>query len=456
VADQLDDAFFRSLFHSQLGGIAIADLETLSIVDINEVLLEILGRTRDQIIDIPHVWRELTPPEYHSLDEQAIGEVLEHGYCDPFDKEYVRPDGTRVPVRVSSAAVDGYPGKLIVFVTDISHEHATRERERAIQQRLEIALSAAEQGVWDFDLLTGEMVYSDRAKQIYGLPADQPVTFEQIRDATHPEDYPFTSAQLQRSIDPAIRERKSYEYRILRPDGSTCWALAFGEAVFEGPPGAERAVRYIGTLQDITARKQAERHQQLLIAELNHRVKNTLAVVQALAHQSLGKADVPPAAFHAFQGRLRALAAAHDILTRESWDAASMHDLAAAVLQPHSNGDGRIRFDGEKVRLTPQVAVNLAIAIHELATNASKYGALSTDEGWVDMNWKMDGDEPSRIHIHWREDGGPKVSPPDREGFGMRIIRRALASELRGEVQLDFHPSGIECSIRAPAAGPLQ
>src|SRR5947209_457373 len=129
AADRLDDAFFRALFHSPLGGIAVADLTTLTIVDINEELLKILGRERDEIVGIPHVWREMTPAEFHALDERAIHELLDTGHCEPFEKEYVRLDGSRVPVRVSSAVVEGYPGKVIVFVTAVTHERSAKGRE---------------------------------------------------------------------------------------------------------------------------------------------------------------------------------------------------------------------------------------------------------------------------------------------------------------------------------------
>src|SRR4051794_4629991 len=239
LADKLDDSFFRALFHSELGGIAIGDLASATIIEINEVLLDILGCERSDIVGVPSGWIKFTPAEYRHLDEAAIRQVMEEGHSDPFEKEYERPDGSRVPVRVSSAVVPGFPDKLIVFVTDVTDERAAREREQAIQQRLEIAISAANQGIWDFDLVTMTMVYSDRAKEIYGLPPDQPVTYEQIRDATHPDDLPYTSAQLLRAIDPEIRDRSKYEYRIVRPDGTICWALAYGEAVFEGPPGEE-------------------------------------------------------------------------------------------------------------------------------------------------------------------------------------------------------------------------
>ena len=450
VPHRLQDSFYRALFESPVAGIAVADVGTLTITATNGRMLEILGRSREQVVGIPDIWRELTPPEYHAAEEQALKQFLERGHSDPFEKEYLKPDGSRVPVRLTVTRVEGEPDKAVAFVQDLSADRRARDRESAIQRRLEIALSAAKQGVWDYDLVTGEMIYDERAKQIYGLQPDQPVTFEIIRDGTHPDDLPVTHGRLLRAIDPKIKDRDSYEYRIVRPDGSICWALAHGEAVFEGEGENERAVRYAGTIQDITERKAAERHQQILIAELNHRVKNMLAIVQAIAHQTFRNSDCGDAA-ETFSGRLSALAAAHTILTQRSWDSAELREIATAVLQPHSQRDQKkIRLSGEaNVRVPPPIAVNVAMALHELATNAAKYGALSRTGGHVDLSWTVTHSKPV-LHIKWRESGGPPVEQPEREGFGTRMIRRVLASELGGRVRLDFKRAGLECSIDAP------
>ena len=451
MPDQLEDRFFRALFHSPLGGIAVADVQSFAIVDTNEVLLEILGRGRDEIVGIPHVWRDLTPPEYHEFDQRAIEQVLDVGHSDPFEKEYVRPDGSRIPVRVSSAVVEGYPGKLIVFVSDITHEHAARERERGIQQRLEIAISAADQGVWDWNIETGEMVYSARAKEIYGFAVDEPVTFQMVHDATHAEDLNYTIPHLQRALDPAIRDRSSYEYRVVWPNGEERWVLAYGEAVFAGPPGAEKAVRYAGTIQDITARKTAERRQQILVAELNHRVKNMLAIVQSLAFQTLRGESVPDHLAETFAGRLKALSGAHDILTDQSWEGANLHDIALAALSPlTADVASRIQLKGEPIRLNPQAAVSFAMAFHELGTNAAKYGALAHAKGRVDLSWRIDGDAEKRLTIDWKEHDGPPVNAPERHGFGTRMIKRVVGSDIGGDVEMHFEKDGLRCSVAAP------
>jgi len=258
LSERLQDAFFKALFHSPIAGIAVVDLESLVVLDANDVMLQILGRTREQLLNVREIGAEVTPPQYKELNARAIKQAKERGYSDPIFKHYRRPDGTLVPVRTVFGRVAEYPDRLVVFASDVTADEKQREEAADREIRLDLALSAANQGVWDYNIETGEMIYSARAKEIYGLPTDQPVTFELIRDATHPEDLPNTHAQLLRAIDPAIRDRSSYEYRIIRPDDTVCWAQAYGEAIFAGEPGDERAIRYIGTLVDITDRKQAE------------------------------------------------------------------------------------------------------------------------------------------------------------------------------------------------------
>jgi two-component sensor histidine kinase len=206
-------------------------------------------------------------------------------------------------------------------------------------------------------------------------------------------------------------------------------------------------------MRDVSERKRAETYQRLLVNELNHRVKNTLAIVQAIAHQSFsGGRDVEEAKA-AFEGRLTALSAAHDVLTRESWESASMLRIVEDALAPYRGETGRFRIEGADLRLPPKTAVSLALAIHELATNAVKYGALSVDGGFVEIVWRVEpteGERGGRLHFEWREQGGPAVRAPSRRGFGTRLIERSLAAEFEGEVAIDFRPEGVVCTVDAP------
>ncbi|MFL5298505.1 MAG: sensor histidine kinase [Phenylobacterium sp.] len=204
------------------------------------------------------------------------------------------------------------------------------------------------------------------------------------------------------------------------------------------------------TLTDVTERRQADARQRLLVNELNHRVKNALATVQAIAAQSLRGEDVAPAARERFLARLMALARANDVLVAEDWEGAGLAAIAAEVAKPHGSGE-RFHIEGPAVHLAPQAATAMALALHELATNAAKYGALSTAEGRVALTWTLEGEGAARrFRLAWRERGGPQVTPPGASGFGTRLIERGLAGGLKAQVKLDYAPQGLVFSLTAP------
>ncbi|THV16758.1 CheR family methyltransferase [Rhizobium rhizophilum] len=203
-------------------------------------------------------------------------------------------------------------------------------------------------------------------------------------------------------------------------------------------------------IEDITDRRRAEQHREVLVGELNHRVKNTLAVVQSIATQTLSHASTVAEARGAFGARLLNLAQAHDFLTRENWDGADLVNIITDTVQPHAGGD-RFRIEGEHVRLEPSASLAVSMAIHELCTNAAKYGALSTDAGHVDIVWELKGEgNDRRFILRWSETGGAPVNAPTRKGFGSRLIERALAMELGGTVVVEYEHSGVVCTIDAP------
>jgi two-component sensor histidine kinase len=195
-----------------------------------------------------------------------------------------------------------------------------------------------------------------------------------------------------------------------------------------------------------------ERHLQLVVAELNHRVKNTLSIVQSFAHQSLKNSGSAEEAGKAFEGRLTALASAHAILTRENWDTVNLTDLIADSLDVHNDTGTRIAIDGPEIPVSPKTAITLAMTLHELATNSMKYGALSVPDGYVRVRWRS---EDGEFVLEWKECDGPATSEPRRKGFGTRMLTRALASELGGRARLDFEPDGLRYLIAAPARAEL-
>jgi two-component sensor histidine kinase len=192
----------------------------------------------------------------------------------------------------------------------------------------------------------------------------------------------------------------------------------------------------------------------MLLDELNHRVKNTLAVVQAVALQTLRHSGTPAEVQSALMARLTALARSHDLLRQGEWEGASLPEIVGQSLAPYAAavGEGRVVMTGPPVRLPSSAVLTANLAFHELATNAAKHGSLSVPEGRVEVGWAIDGrqGEASAVEIVWRECGGPPVRPPERRGFGSRLIESGLAREFGAEVQLDFAPEGVECHIRLP------
>jgi PAS domain S-box-containing protein len=210
------------------------------------------------------------------------------------------------------------------------------------------------------------------------------------------------------------------------------------------PNGAGLSVYF----RDINDRKEAEERQGLLVNELNHRVKNTLATVQAIAAQSLRGAEVPEHVRERLIARLMALARANDVLVAETRLGGSVRAIAEQMASPHGGeGEGRFLINGPDVALAPRATVALALGLHELATNAAKYGALSSPEGKVTLDWDVDG---QTLRLAWRESGGPLVSEPTVAGFGSRLLHRGLAGELNAEVKVSFAPTGLICEIAAP------
>ncbi len=270
----------------------------------------------------------------------------------------------------------------------------------------------------------------------------------------HPEDLPAFSTLFR----DAFEARRSFrgEVRVIDRDGQVRWLRC------EGVPRRDDTgafLGYTGCNVDITEAKRAEEHLLLLIHELNHRVKNTLATVQSIAGQSLRRLEgaEADAARAAFEARLLALARVHDVLTRESWEGAELATVVADAIAPLDAGDGqasRFHVAGPALRLPPRVALSIAMALHELGTNAVKYGALSREGGTIAIGWTVSRDPDLRLSLSWRESGGPPVTPPTRTGFGSRLIERSLARDLAGDVKLLFATEGVVCTIAAPIHPP--
>ena len=260
----------------------------------------------------------------------------------------------------------------------------------------------------------------------------------------------FTPEDQQRGapeweVEQALAEgRASNERWHVRKDGSRFWGS--GTTMALRANGRLRGALKI--MRDDTRRRHSEEQQRLLLGELNHRVKNTLASIQAIVSQTARSTTDQQTFTALLNSRIQALARALDLLTRETWMGATLGDVARAALEPWLDGL-RITIKGPHVRLTTSQALALSMAFHELAINAAKYGAMSSGDGRISLEW----DGGPELFINWIESGGPRVSRPQRHGFGSRILNKALAIDLDGDVSLSFEPTGVRCIIRIPSPG---
>ncbi|QND58956.1 HWE histidine kinase domain-containing protein [Mesorhizobium huakuii] len=239
-----------------------------------------------------------------------------------------------------------------------------------------------------------------------------------------------------------------------RKDGSEFWASLFANPV-QDKSGA--IVQYFASFVDLTKHKEEQAQSKMLIDELNHRVKNTLATVQSIVWQASRANSDPRAIREAVESRLFALSRSHNLLTRENWHSAGLLDVLHDALEPFDVTDGRaerLAISGENIRLSTRAALALGIAFNELATNAVKYGAFSNDKGSIRIDWTIEpAPDDRRLILCWREKDGPPVTPPSRQGFGSRVIERGLTHELEGTVQLDYRPDGLICTMNIPVPG---
>jgi two-component sensor histidine kinase len=234
-----------------------------------------------------------------------------------------------------------------------------------------------------------------------------------------------------------------------RPDGTRVPFIPYPTPLHDD---SGKLVGAVNMLVDISQRKQAESRQKALLAELNHRVKNTLSTVQSLAAQTMRGAGVDRESREAFERRLFALSSAHDRLTEGEWESAELSAVLRALLAPFAaEGEDRVTFDGPPVQLPPRAVLTLAMVMHELATNAAKYGALSVPAGAVAISWRIEANgSGSWLKIDWREKGGPEVGAPRTRGFGTKLLERGIERELKGKAEIAYDPSGLRAAIGIP------
>jgi len=324
---------------------------------------------------------------------------------------------------------------------------ASMAQVRESEERLRLASEAAEFGTYVYNAVLGEVYWSPYLRHVVGLEADKPLSIETALTFVHPDHRDMVRQHIEGYAQDA--SRRELEFKLVRFDGQVRWFLDRGQPV---PTHAEPGWRIVGTVLDITERKLAEERQTLLMAELDHRVKNILGNVSAIARLSSHSAVSIDGFVKALDGRIQAMSTAHGLLRRVSWGGASLSALVAeAVAAFRSRTGTNIEISGDPVYIVPELTQVLALALHELATNAAKYGALSAPAGRVAIQWTRLKDHavPGQLRLVWRESGGPPVVPPEKYGFGLTVLK-AAAQDLGATANCEFVEGGLVYSLEGP------
>jgi PAS domain S-box-containing protein len=312
------------------------------------------------------------------------------------------------------------------------------------EQRRSLALAAGQMGSWEWDPVHGHFVWDDGQYRIFGVdPKSFELTVDNIKKLIHPDDW----KHMQNAIKPAAADTPSFqaEFRVCRPNGELRWCIGTAVASVDA---TDHIVRISGVTVDITDRKEAEEHQALLAREVDHRARNALALVQSIVR--LTRADSIHSYTAAVDGRIGALSRAHTLLAQSRWQGADLTRLVDEELAPYRMGEReRIMVSGPDTSLESRTAQTLALALHELSTNAAKYGALSVMSGRVELGWELEGND---LILRWRESGGPTVQAPASPGFGIRVISASIERQLEGNVRFEWHPHGVHCTLTVPCS----
>jgi len=326
---------------------------------------------------------------------------------------------------------------------------ASTRRLLESEQLRSLALAAGQMGTWNWDAITDEIAWDEGEYRIFGV---DPITFdpcaESIRALIHPEDWARLGAALAR-VDKDTQSLQT-EFRVKRPNGELRWCIGTAAARLDAD---KRILHLCGVTIDITERKEAEERQSLLAGEVDHRARNALAVVQSIVR--LTRASSVESYVAAVEGRIGALARAHMLLSQFRWQGAHLGRLVREELAPYRSADTeKVVAAGPDVLLQPATAQTLALALHELATNAAKHGALSlTSGGRISCTWEL---HPRGLVLQWSETGGPPVRPPASQGYGTRVIGASIERQLGGRVVFEWRPEGLKCTLSIPRSEEME
>jgi PAS domain S-box-containing protein len=305
------------------------------------------------------------------------------------------------------------------------------------EQGRSLALAAGQMGSWEWDIAANRGTWDEGQYRIFGVePKNFQISTDNIRNLLHPDDWePLRQVVLRMAKGERTQQ---VEFRVRRPNGELRWCTGTAAASLDA---AGNVVRISGVTIDVTERKEAEERQVLLAREVDHRARNALAIIQSIIRLTRAKSVDDYVA--TVEGRIKALALAHTLLSDSRWHGADLGTLVAEEFAPYRSGN-KVELKGPNVSLSPATAQGIALALHELATNAAKHGALSSLKGKVGLTWQLQSDI---LTLHWVENGGPPIKTPSARSFGLKVIKASIEQQLGGKTTFDWNPKGLRCDL---------
>lgn len=423
------------------------------IVTWNSAGEQLLGYPADEIANLKLA--QLTPPHL----AEAHGAMLRNlglGHVVGCETQVRRRDGTSIDVWLSLAPMHAEDGHILgnsAIIQDISERKKAERAIRESEERLQIALRAAGQGIWELDCIGKTHKWDATARALCRIAPDEQVTDTLILSKIHPDDRERFALSLREAISNASGAPYHEEVRLTQRDGEPVrWIAIDGKIMF----AADRPAFLIGTVRDISRRRNQVEHMQVVMRELSHRAKNLLAVIAAMARSSVERCTTLDEFEESFCSRINSLSHCHDLLTQNDWSGADLWDLVRRQLAPFVDiGKSRLQTSGHRVLLKPEAAQIIGLALHELATNATKYGSLSVPEGRLAISWeneRLSQDEGQGLRLTWRETGGPAVQKPNREGFGSMVTIDFVARTLATNVEVTYDKAGLIWTLHIPGS----
>jgi PAS domain S-box-containing protein len=441
---------FCAAFENAAVGVVLVDPKG-SIFRANGTFARMLGYSAMELET--KTFQDITHPDDLAANLSLLKKTLTgkaNSYC--IEKRYVRKDGRFIWASLTVGCVrklDGAVDYFLSVIEDITDRKLAEVRLAERNTQLELAGRAARVGSYTYDVNKGTMQVSEGYAAIHGLPEGTTETsYSDWRTRAHPEDLEMAEGFREQSFANGWKEDNA-EYRIVLSTGEVRWIERRGSISY-GEDG--RPERVIGVNIDVTERKRVEEQQRVLVAELDHRVKNSLATIGAVVSHTLNASSSMADFATALDGRVQSMARTHELLSVSRWQGISVEELVRRELAPYTTS-GNVEIKGPDVKMKAEAGQVMGMVLHELATNAAKYGALSTQNGRVSIRWRLrpNGYTCSHLVLEWREFGGPSVVPPGNTGFGTSTIRDVIPYELGGTADLTFAPPGVQCRMELPA-----